>query len=73
MLAKLRAEAAESGVHAPIVATVFMALREPDAALAWLEQAYKERHPDLPHILARPALRGDARFEDLTRRVGVRR
>jgi TolB-like protein/Flp pilus assembly protein TadD len=74
ILARLRAEAGETGVHAPVVATVFVALREPDAALAWLEQAFQERHPDLPQTLARPMLtelHGDARFVDLKRRVGL--
>jgi hypothetical protein len=58
------------------VATVFLALGENDAAFAWLERAWQERHPHLPFIA------GDARFAsfddeprfiDLMRRVGVRR
>ena len=74
VLDRLRAEAARTGVHAPGVATVFLALDDVDGALLWLERSYAQRHPQLRLIgqqasLAR--LDDDARFVDLMRRVGV--
>ena len=73
-LDRLRAEASRTGVHAPGVATVFLALDDVDGALLWLQRSYAQRHPQLRLIgqhasLAR--LDGDARFVDLMRRVGV--
>jgi TolB-like protein/Tfp pilus assembly protein PilF len=47
---------------------------EREAALVWLEKAYSERHNRLIFMKAEPAfdgLRGDARFADLLRRIGL--
>jgi TolB-like protein/Flp pilus assembly protein TadD len=76
ILAELQADAARTGVHAPTVATVLLALNDTEGALAWLEQAYRERHPQLRFIATVPGygpLAGDPRFVDLLRRVGLRR
>lgn len=75
MLTGLQAEASRSGIYAPSVATVLVALNDVDGALAWLERSYGQRHPDL-RFISRPGsfdrLHGNARFVDLSRRVGVR-
>jgi hypothetical protein len=44
------------------------------AAFAWLEKAYAARAPQLLHVLVLPAfrsIRGDPRYEDLLRRIGI--
>ncbi len=57
------------------VSAIFAGLGERDEALARLERAYDERCTWLPRGLAADArfdsLRGEARFQDLTRRVGI--
>jgi len=57
------------------VSAIFAGLGERDEALARLERAYDERCTWLPRGLAADArfdsLHGDARFQDLMRRVGI--
>jgi len=57
------------------VSAIFAGLGERDEALARLERAYDERCTWLPRSLAADArfdsLRVEARFQDLTRRVGI--
>jgi len=60
--------------NAPEIAMVYVGLGDKDQAMAWLEKAYSERFN--PGALMRPAfdpLRGDARFQDLLRRIGLSR
>jgi TolB-like protein/DNA-binding winged helix-turn-helix (wHTH) protein len=60
--------------NAPEIALVYVGLDEKDEAMAWLEKAYAERFN--PGVLIRPcfdALRSDSRFQDLLRRVGLKR
>jgi hypothetical protein len=74
ILQALRAEAAQTDVHAPAVARVLFSLRQTKAAFDWLDQAYRERHPDLPNYLNGPGSgvpREDRRFLDLMRRLGL--
>lgn len=74
ILAVLQAEAAETGVYVPLVATVFLALGDEDAALSWAEAAARQRHPAFPHDMKEPgfaSLRDDPRFQELLRRVGL--
>ena len=76
LITEMQAEATATEAHEPAVATAFMALREDDAAFAWLEEAYRQRHPHLPFIAgdARFAdMDDDPRFVNLMRRIGVRR
>lgn len=73
---ELEAEAARTGIREPSVATVFLALGDPEAALAWLDQAYGDRHPGLRFIRQDPRydqLMTDPRFVDLLDRVGLTR
>ena len=49
-------------------------LGQTDEALRWLEQAYEERHPEMPMIAAREdydPIRTDARFVALLARMGL--
>jgi serine/threonine-protein kinase len=55
-------------------AQIYAALGEVDLALEWLEKGYQERDANLSGLRANPvydALRGDPRFDDLLRRVGL--
>ena len=74
ILESLRAQAARTNVHAPAVATSLVAMGQTNAAFDWLEQAFREKHPDLPMALADPGfatVRRNPRFLDLRRRVGL--
>ena len=56
------------------VAQAFAGLGDKDQALAWLEKAYTRHSNELTALKVNPAydfLRGDRRFEDLLRRVGL--
>jgi tetratricopeptide (TPR) repeat protein len=56
------------------IAWCYAALGEVDRAMPWLERAYAERSSALAYLKIEPhydALRGDARFADLVRRVGL--
>ena len=58
--------------HASEIAVVYAALGDRDLAMNWLEKGYDERFN--PGVLLRPgldALRADARFENLVRRIGL--
>jgi tetratricopeptide (TPR) repeat protein len=54
---------------------VYAASADREQAFAWLEQAYRERNPDLIELNAEPVfdnLRPDPRFADFLHRVGWR-
>jgi len=56
------------------VAKYFALAGDVEAALEWLERAYDKRVPQLMLIKGRPTfdnLRGDPRFDDLVRRIGI--
>lgn len=75
LLAELQAEAVNTGLHYPVVATVMLALDDEEGALDWLEQSYRERHPQLRFIGEGDGfapLAGHPRFMNLLRRVGLR-
>jgi len=60
--------------NASEIAVVYAALGENDEAMTWLEKGFEERFN--PGVLLRPGfdtLRGDRRFQDLERRVGLNR
>lgn len=52
----------------------YVGLGDKEQAFAWLEEAYKEKSNILQHVKVHPfldPLRGDPRFADLVRRVGL--
>ena len=56
------------------VAMVYASLDENDKAFAYLEEAYEERNPNLIELNTEPAfdgLRGDRRYGELVRRIGL--
>jgi hypothetical protein len=56
------------------IAGAYARLGERDRAFEWLERAYAERSPGMPHVrelLQFDSLRADPRFADLLRRIGL--
>lgn len=75
MIGELRSEALRTGIYHPALAAALVTEGDTSGAMAWLEAAYRQRHPDLVQLKVEPrytALRGDPRFQDLLRRVGLR-
>ena len=61
-------------VPAQAFATVYVGLRDNDRAFEWLEKAYEERVNRLAYLRLEPtwdAIRTDARFQALLRRIGL--
>ena len=57
------------------VARIYGAIDDKPRALEWLERAYNEHNPDLIELTREPSfsrLHSDAKFRDLTRRIGWR-
>ncbi len=55
------------------VARVYGAIDDKQRALEWLERAYREHNPDLIELTREPSfasLRSDAKFRELTERIG---
>lgn len=55
------------------VARVYAAIDDKQRALEWLERAYHEHNPDLIELTREPSfasLRSDAKFRELTKRIG---
>jgi tetratricopeptide (TPR) repeat protein len=55
------------------VARVYGAIGDEQRALEWLEKAYQEHNPDLIELTREPSfasLRANAKFRELTRRIG---
>jgi TolB-like protein/Flp pilus assembly protein TadD/tRNA A-37 threonylcarbamoyl transferase component Bud32 len=74
LLDELRADAAVTGIRHPQVAPALYVAGDSAGAIEWLEAAYRQRHPELMRINADRAydsLRGDPRFQDLVRRLGL--
>ncbi len=58
------------------IAWIHAGLGQRDQAIAWLERAYADRSPEMMMIRVTPeyaSLRGDARFQDLVRRMAFPR
>ena len=56
------------------IAVVYIGLEDTDRAWAWLERAYADRSFWLPYLKVDPrfdGIRGDPRYRDLLRRMGL--
>jgi TolB-like protein/Flp pilus assembly protein TadD len=56
------------------IAALLASLGDTDRMFSWLETAYQQRDPDLPHLKVNPLLdpiRTDPRYEDLMRRINL--
>jgi tetratricopeptide (TPR) repeat protein len=74
LLAELKKRKQSGYVPAGAFVHAYLGLGENDLAFAWLEQAYKEQSNILQYAKVHPffdPLRGDPRFADLLRRVGL--
>lgn len=74
ILQQLKERAAREYIDAILIAYIYVGLGQKDQAFAWLEKAYQERSGLMPFLKGEPKwdpLRGDARFQDLLRRVGL--
>lgn len=75
-LDELKAASARRYISPYHMACVHAELGEKDRAFEWLGKAYEERSGWIAHLKVDPAvdgLRSDPRFDDLLRRVGLRR
>jgi len=74
ILQQLKERAAREYIDAILIAYIHVGLGQKDQAFAWLEKAYQERSGLMPWLKGEPKwdpLRGDARFADLLRRIGI--
>jgi Flp pilus assembly protein TadD len=74
VLAKLEERAAHAHVSPHAIASIHLGLGETERALEWLERAYREHDRALAWLKVHPRLdplRGDPRFEELVRKVGL--
>lgn len=74
VLAQLEDATKTTFISAYNFALVHLGLRNFDAVFEWLDKAYDERSAALPFLRVNPrfaSVRGDARYEQLLRRVGV--
>lgn len=74
LLAELKMRKQAGYVPAGAFVNAYLGLGENDLAFAWLEQAYKEQSNILQYAKVHPffdPLRGDPRFADLLRRIGL--
>jgi Flp pilus assembly protein TadD len=70
ILSELETEAAAMNVFHPAVASLLHALGDVDGSMEWLEQSYRQRHPELALIEVDGSLAEEPRFVDLMRRIG---
>jgi TolB-like protein/DNA-binding winged helix-turn-helix (wHTH) protein/Flp pilus assembly protein TadD len=74
LLGELKRREHTGYVPAGAFATAYLGLGNNDEAFAWFERAYKEQSNILIYLKVFPpydSLRGDPRFQDLVRRVGL--
>ncbi len=74
MLTQLQRLSKKQYVSSYFLAIIHLGLGEMDEAFTWLEQAYEERSGFLAFLGVEPMLddlRGDARFGNLLRRIGI--
>lgn len=71
---KLQKASHQRYVSPYFIAVIYVGLENNDEAFVWLQKAFEERHPYLILMKVEPVfdkLRGDPRFQDLERRVGL--
>jgi DNA-binding winged helix-turn-helix (wHTH) protein/tetratricopeptide (TPR) repeat protein len=76
VIGKLKETANQRYVSPYFIAVIHAGLKNRDEAFVWLEKAFAERQPYLTHLKVEPVfanLRGDPRFDDLLRRIGLSR
>jgi TolB-like protein/DNA-binding winged helix-turn-helix (wHTH) protein/Flp pilus assembly protein TadD len=74
LLSDLKKRSSPDHSYASEIAVIYGSLGDTDQAMSWLEKGYEERFN--PGVLLRPgfdSLRGDRRFQELERRVGLSR
>jgi tetratricopeptide (TPR) repeat protein len=74
LLAELKKRQQTGYIPAGAFVSAYLGLGDNDEAFAWLERAYQEQSNILIYIKVFPPfdpLRGDPRFQDLVRRVGL--
>jgi TolB-like protein/Tfp pilus assembly protein PilF len=74
ILGKMEENARRSGQGGFLVAAVYAALGDRDPAFRWLDEAIKEHDTFLPWMKVDPEfdkLRGDPRYDDVIRRIGI--
>jgi tetratricopeptide (TPR) repeat protein len=74
LLGELKRRQQTGYIPAAAFVNAYLGLGDNDEALAWLERAYEEQSNNLEYIKVLPLfdpLRGDYRFQDLVRRVGL--
>jgi tetratricopeptide (TPR) repeat protein len=74
LLKELTSQSAHAQVSLKVIAASYVALGDHDEAFSWLEKAYDSRDFFLPWIAVDytfDTLRGDPRFDDLLRRMGL--
>jgi TolB-like protein/DNA-binding winged helix-turn-helix (wHTH) protein/Flp pilus assembly protein TadD len=74
LLGELKKRQLTGYVPAAAFVTAYLGLGDNDEAFAWLERAYQEQSNVLIYVKVFPpydSLRGDPRFQDLVRRVGL--
>jgi TolB-like protein/Flp pilus assembly protein TadD len=75
-IADLEALSARQYVSPSYIATIYIRLGEKDRAFRWLERAFEDRSYDLGLLTVDPmfaGIRGDPRYDDLVRRMGLPR
>ena len=76
VLAELTEQAGQHYVCPYEVATIHAGLGDKESTLRWLEKGYQERADCMPWVLSDAkldGLRGEPRFQDLMRRMGIPR
>jgi len=75
-LSEMEEERRERYLPAGTIAFAAMALGDVERGLEWAEKAVDERDPNLPYLMRSPyfaALEGQPRYEEVFRRMGLRR
>jgi TolB-like protein/Tfp pilus assembly protein PilF len=74
IIEELKKRMASEYIDPVVIAYIYLALDNRDQAFVWLEKAYQERAGNVLWLKVEPKMdpiRGDARFKDLMRRMGL--